>query len=38
MEIVNINEANAITHAGIFHADEVFATYILSNVIDNLKL
>lgn len=38
MEIVDIKEANAITHAGIFHADEVFATYILSNVIDNLKL
>ncbi len=38
MEIVDINEANAITHAGIFHADEVFATYILSKVIDNFKL
>lgn len=38
MEIVNVQEANAITHSGVFHADEVFATYILSNVIDDLKV
>lgn len=34
----NINEANCITHAGIFHADEVFASVILSKVIDNLVI
>lgn len=32
----DINEANAITHSGTFHADEVFASVILSKVIDNL--
>lgn len=34
----DINEANAITHAGTFHADEVFASVILSKVIDNLVI
>lgn len=34
----NINEATAITHAGRFHADEVFASVILSKVIDNLVI
>lgn len=34
----NINEANAITHAGTFHADEVFASIILSKIIDNLVI
>lgn len=34
----NINEANAITHSGTFHADEVFASVILSKVIDNLVI
>ena len=34
----NISEANAITHGGIFHADEVFASVILSKVIDNLTI
>lgn len=28
----NINEANCITHSGTFHADEIFATIILSKV------
>lgn len=32
----DINEANAVTHSGTFHADEVFATVILSKVVDNL--
>lgn len=32
----DINEANAITHSGTFHTDEVFASVILSKVIDNL--
>lgn len=34
----NINEANCITHAGTFHADEVFATIILSKVMDDITL
>lgn len=34
----NINEATAITHSGTFHADEVFASVILSKVIDNLVI
>ena len=29
-----LEEANALTHGGIFHADEVFATAILSKVMD----
>ena len=29
----NIKEANCITHAGTFHADEIFATLILSKII-----
>ena len=29
-------QANAITHGGVFHADEVLATVILSKAIDNL--
>lgn len=33
MKIVeNITKANAVTHAGVFHADEVFATVVLDNV------
>lgn len=34
----NINEATAITHAGTFHTDEVFASVILSKVVDNLVI
>lgn len=32
------SEANAITHSGVFHADEVMATAILNKVFDNLIL
>ena len=31
----NINEANMITHAGTFHADDVFATAFLIKIIEN---
>lgn len=34
----DINEATAITHAGSFHPDEVFASVILSKVVDNLTI
>lgn len=34
----NINEANCITHSGTFHADEVFATVILSKVLPEITL
>ncbi len=34
----DINKANCITHSGTFHADEVFATAILSLVLDNIIL
>ena len=34
IEIVNVKEANAITHGGLFHADEVMATVILSRIMD----
>jgi uncharacterized UPF0160 family protein len=34
----NAAAANAITHGGIFHADEVFATAILEMVIDDLTV
>ena len=33
-----ISEANAITHGGYFHADEVFATIILSKVVKTLTV
>ena len=32
----NIQEANCITHSGTFHADEIFATLILSIIKDNI--
>ena len=32
----NINEANCITHSGTFHADEIFATLILSIIKDEI--
>lgn len=32
----NINEANCITHSGAFHADEIFATLILSKIIPEI--
>ncbi len=32
----NVNEANAITHGGIFHADEVMATFILAKIFPEL--
>ena len=34
----NIEEANCITHMGTFHADEIFATVILSKIIPNIIL
>lgn len=34
----NIKEANCITHSGTFHADEVFATVILSKIIPEIVL
>ena len=33
--IKDINDANLITHAGTFHADDVFATAFLTKIIDN---
>lgn len=38
INIVNIKEANAITHGGTFHADEVFATVVLSKILPEVKL
>ena len=32
----NVNNATVITHAGVFHADDVFATVILSKVRENV--
>ena len=34
----NINEANCITHSGTFHADEIFATVIISKIILDITL
>ena len=34
----NLNEANCITHSGTFHADEIFATLILSKIIPEIIL
>lgn len=34
----DINRANCITHSGTFHADEVFATVLLSLVLDNINI
>ena len=34
----NINEANCITHSGTFHADEIFATLILSKILPEIIL
>ena len=34
----NIKDANCITHAGTFHADEIFATLILSKIIPGITL
>lgn len=34
----NIREANCITHAGTFHADEIFATLILSKIKENITI
>ena len=34
----NINEANCITHSGTFHADEIFATLILSRILPEITL
>ena len=36
--VENIEDANCITHAGTFHADEIFATIILSKIISEIKL
>lgn len=39
LELVeDLNEANAITHGGKFHIDEVFATVLLTKIFDNIKL
>lgn len=34
----DINRANCITHSGTFHADEVFATVLLSLILDNINI
>ena len=34
----NIKEANCVTHAGTFHADEIFATIILSKIMPEINL
>ena len=34
----NCKEANAITHGGVFHADEVLATVILSKVLGDVTV
>ena len=34
----NLKEANCITHTGTFHADEIFATLILSKIIPEISL
>lgn len=34
----DIKEANCITHSGTFHADEVFATVLLSIILDDIKV
>ena len=34
----NIKEATAVTHAGVFHADEVFATVILNRALGGIKV
>lgn len=36
--IENIEEANAITHSGKFHIDDVFSTVFLINFFENIKL
>lgn len=39
IELVNdINYANCITHAGKFHADEIFGTILLEKIFENIKL
>lgn len=38
ISIINAQEANAITHSGIFHADEVMATVLLSKVLPEVKV
>ncbi len=39
LTIVNdINEADLITHNGVFHSDEVFSTVILKNIIDKEEI
>lgn len=34
----NINEANAVTHSGVFHADDVMATVILDRAFEGIKV
>ena len=34
----DIKEANCITHAGTFHADEIFATLILSKIMTEITI
>lgn len=34
----NINDANCITHSGTFHADEIFATLILSKILPEITI
>lgn len=38
IKIINLENANCITHGGIFHADEVFATCILERVLGEVRL
>ena len=39
IEIVkNIKEANCVTHGGTFHADDVFATVILSKIMPEIRI
>lgn len=33
-----INDANAVTHSGKFHADDIFSTVLLEYVLENLKV
>ena len=34
----DLDKANCVTHSGTFHADEVFATVLLSLLLDNIAV
>lgn len=36
--VKNVADANCITHSGTFHADEIFATLILSKILPEIRL